>query len=736
MLGGFSLFTFFPTILRWIFLAISIIALILLIIFRKKTGTFPILSLIFLLIFCGLSVFYFDWYFPISGRITGAREIRGTITSISYQELFGARFTIQTNQIDDIPFSSAKLLVTLDSEEQMDTFSINDEVLVFGEIESLKSAVFGFDEKQYYALQGVQGAIKITNGITFIQNDRFSLVEWVASIRDRVSDYILNSADEQTAGLLAALITGEKSTLPGQLRLDFQRIGLSHVLAVSGMHLAILTTLLHKVLSLLSIDKKWRYGISMLFVVGYMGLTGFSVSVLRAGSMVLIANFLFLLAKTWDSVTNLMISVIAICIISPYAVHDTSLLLSFFATLGVLAAIQFIGKIPYHIAKWKKCLIAILSSLLTSLFAISLTLPFSVFEFERISYIAPITTLIFSFLIEIFIVLGGCFLILGTPDLLLKPLTWLANRIADLAAHFSELPNVYSITEGRLLQIVAMIFYIAVLIFLIFKIQHKKAFIGALLILFVSIFVIGYTDTEKVLENDKILYFSDAETNDVIIAVQNQSVTVANITNNTNYSRGYLLNLIDEENILAVDYFWIPQYTANLPAALSDILSNLPIRHIYLPEPNDEEENALFLSVTNEIEKFRCTYSCFSQESTISIEDMAVYQSYRPPMKEGCRVILSLKFNEKYYTYIAHGAIEEKNTDLANYAMSKSHTIIFGCRGRSYREPYYLEEISTNTKVIIIQTDDIEISEDVYLSSKDQTRFFYKLQSAKISNDE
>ena len=165
------------------------------------------------------------------------------------------------------------------------------------EIEELKSAIFGFDEKQYYEVRGVQGAIRITDEITVIESDRFSVKEWIASMRERVFVYIQNSADTQTAGLLAALITGEKSALPGQLRLDFQRIGLSHILAVSGMHLAILTTLLHKFLSLLTIDKKWRCGISMLFVVGYMGLTGFPVSVLRAGCMVLIANFLFLLAN-------------------------------------------------------------------------------------------------------------------------------------------------------------------------------------------------------------------------------------------------------------------------------------------------------------------------------------------------------------------------------------------------------------------------------------------------------
>ncbi len=733
LLGGFSLFVLFPIPFRWILFGIALTSLVLLIVFYKKAGVFPIVSIVALLISFGLSVVYFELYFPIQNRVMGQKEIRGTVTTIAYQELYGTKFTIKTDKIEDIPFSSSELLVSLDSEEFIDSFSIGDKIVVIGEIEELTSSNIGFDEKRYYEVRGVQGVVKNIESISFFENTRFSLKEWIISIQDGVSNYILSSADSQTAGLLVALITGEKSALPGQLRLDFKRIGLSHILAVSGMHLAILTTALHKLLSLLSLDKKWRCSIAMLFVIGYMVLTGFPVSILRAGSMVLIANFLFLLAKTRDSLTNLMISVTAICVVSPYAVYDTSLLLSFFATLGVLAAIQLLGKIPYHISKWKKVLIAIFSSLLSSFFAIALTLPFSVFEFERLSYIAPITTLIFSVLIQIFMYFGSIFLLFGAPEFLLKPIARMAELIADLAAYFADLPNIYSVANSSFLQIISIIFYIALLLFLFLKIKHKKAFLSFLCVLFASVFVISYTKTENILENDRILYFSDAETNDAMIAIQNKSVVVANMTNNTTYGRSYLLNLIDEEDILSVDHFWIPQYTANLPDALKDILSALPIHHIYLPMPMNPSESDLFSAITKVLANFRCTYSCFSQDNTVQIEEMMLYQSYRPPMEDGCRVIFSVKFNQAYYTYVAHGAIEEKNTDLANSAISASHTVIFGCRGRSYRDTYHLEELSPYAKNIIIQTDDIEISEDVYFAHKDQTNFFYKTQKAVLT---
>lgn len=736
LLGGFSLFVLFPIFLRWILLAAALVSILLLIFLRKRTGVFPIVASITLLISFGLSFCYFELYFPIQNRVNGQKEIKGTITSITYQELYGAEFTIQSDKIDDIPFSASKLLVSIDSEEFIDSFSVDDTVIILGEIEKLSSATIGFDEKQYYEVRGVQGAIKNIESISFISNSRFSLREWMLSIQERVSNYIQNSADAKTAGLLNALITGEKNALPGQLRLDFKRIGLSHVLAISGMHLAILTTALHKLLSLLQIDKKWRCAIAMLFVIGYMMLTGFSVSILRAGSMVLIANLLFLLGKTRDSLTNLMISVTAICIVSPYAVYDTSLLLSFFATVGVLAAIQFLEKIPYHISKWKKMLIAFFSSLLSSFFAIALTLPFSVFEFERLSYIAPLTSLIFSLLVEIFMYFGSIFLILGAPGFLLSFIQTFANWISNLAAHFAELPNVYSAANGILLQISVIIFYILFLAFLLFKIQHKKITLSTLLICFCSVFVIANANTNKNIEQNRILYHSDTVKNDVIIAIQDKSVLVANMTDNTNFGRNYLLHLIDGEDILSVDHFWIPQYTANLPNALRDLMSSIPIRNIHLPNPINDNEAKIFSSVSEVLKEFRCGYSCYSDNNTVQMDQMMLYQAYRPPMEDGCRAIFSLKHDQKYYTYIAHGAIEEENTDLANYLMSKSHAIIFGCRGRSYNEIYCLEEISQSTQTIIIQTDDIEISEDVYFTHKDQTKFYYKTLKVMLTQDD
>ncbi len=727
LLGGFSLFVLIPSNIRIFVLAAVALLLLIFLILHRRLGFLPFVSTISLLISFALSFLYFEQYFPIYDRVTGPTVITGRVTDITYQESFGAMFTMKTKRINSLPFSSSKILVCFVPEKGSDfSFEINDEVLLYGEIEALASTDSGFDEKQYYGAHGVQGIVREASAISFTKNSRFSLLKWISHIREAIQDYIMRASDEQTSGLLAALILGEKSALPGQIRLDFKRIGLSHVLAVSGMHLAILTAGLHKLLSLFGLNKKWRCLVAMLFVVAYMGLTGFPVSVLRAGGMVLISNLLFLLAKTQDSFTNLMISVSAICLISPYAAHDISLLLSFFATVGVLVAVRIFEDIPYYISPWLKGLIAILSPLLSSFFAIALTLPFSVFNFGRMSYIAPATTLIFSVLVEIFMYLGSIFLLIGAPKFLSLPITWLSDLIVDLSAWFAKLPNVYILSDTLLIKILCVVFYALLLLFLIIKIEHKKTALALLLIPFVSIFILGYASTARVLRDDRIVYLSDAEKNDVILAIQEETVTVANFTNNTNAGRSFLLLQLEEENILALDFLWIPQYTANLPKALADMLSSIPIRHIYLPEPTNESEAGIYAATKDTLSDFRCTFSKYETGEAIANKDMRLYPVYRAPMEDGCRVILTMKLKEQYYTYISRGAIEEQNTDLANYVMAVSHTVIFGCRGRSYKADYYLEQSSPHTKTLIFATNEIYITQDVYDDYKSRAKLLYR----------
>lgn len=726
LLGGFSLFSLFENSVKWILLGVASLILLALLFLVKKIGKFPLVASIVLLLSFGLSWFYFSWYFPIYDRYPNHYTVEGKITSVIYAESYEVLVAVKTQSIDSAPVKSRLLVSFVPTEKENLSIEINDKISFKGKIKNLETAEFGFDQKQYYQTQGIQGFVENAQDTKLTENSAFSILRFVYDIRKKVIQYIRSSADETTSGLLCALITGEKSELPGSIRLNFKRIGLSHILAVSGMHLAILTTGLHKLLSLLTVDKKWRCLIAMLFVLFYMGITGFSVSVLRAGGMLLISNLLFLLSKTRDSFTNLMISVSLIFIISPYAVHDISLLLSFFATIGVLAALRLLESIPYQISKWKKFFIAVFSSLLTSFLAISMTLPFSVFIFGRLSTIAPLTTLIFSFLVELFIYIGSIFLLLGAPSFLLSPVSWLANQISELSAYISRFDWCYISARGNETQILCVFFYVFLFAFLIFKIKRKKLAFATLLTLFLSIFVIGYISTENVLENDRIVYFSDAQNNDSILLIDKKIATAVAMPANSIRNANYFLHQIDQEDILDLQYLWIPQYTPILNDFLFVILSTMPVQNILLPEPKDFKENTILSEVSLLCTAYGSNYITIAEGDYIEFAETKLYSVYRAPMEDGFQVILSLQHEGEYYTYFSRGAIEEKCSDTANRIISVSRALIFGCNGKKYKNSYYLEFSSEHTDILAFQSDDVLLTDAVYDAYKSRAKFYYK----------
>lgn len=138
-------------------------------------------------------------------------------------------------------------------------------------------------------------------------------------------------------GILAAMTVGDKRFIGDAQYASYQKAGIPHVLAVSGLHLSLLC-------GLLPLQKrKWRS--RMLHALGgiaaacfLMGVTGGSPSILRAGIAVLIMDIGILLGYPADSLTSLAVSGVLLSAGNAYMVFDIAFELSFAATAGVLAS--------------------------------------------------------------------------------------------------------------------------------------------------------------------------------------------------------------------------------------------------------------------------------------------------------------------------------------------------------------------------------------------------------------
>lgn len=190
-----------------------------------------------------------------------------------------------------------------------------------------------FDEKSYYKEQNIY--YKMLSSNVSIQSKKENL--WKKTLfvfRNKLSGVYQSCMGEKNAGVVCAMLLGEKSFLDVEVKSLYQLNGIGHILAISGLHVSILCAFLGWLLQRLKIPRPLPFFLTVLFLAGYGSLAGFGVSTSRA-----VVMMVFLLAgkelgRSYDALTALVFSAVLLFLRRPYAVCSGSFLLSYSAVLG------------------------------------------------------------------------------------------------------------------------------------------------------------------------------------------------------------------------------------------------------------------------------------------------------------------------------------------------------------------------------------------------------------------
>ena len=216
---------------------------------------------------------------------------------------------------------------------------------------------------------------------------------------------LLSSVDSmlppQEAGLVRGIFLGDKTALSADAVSDFRADGVSHLLAVSGLHMATVAQLLILLFGFLRVPKKLSPLFSGAGVFCFMAVTGFVPSVVRSGIMCLLVLFAPLISRRADPLNSLGAAALILCLPNPYAAADVGLLLSFSATLGlILLAGPIKRRLDARLDRFRPLSPFVRGAdgvLATSAAAILFTLPVVILSFGTVSLIAPLSNLLMLF---------------------------------------------------------------------------------------------------------------------------------------------------------------------------------------------------------------------------------------------------------------------------------------------------------------------------------------------------
>lgn len=390
-------------------------ACLLFFIFRKKSSAiFPIILFV-----CLGYLLIQPWTDPrfspehIRFSATGHKAIiTGVIETTPVAAGFRQSFIIRTEALGEGASRKkaiGKLRVSLSGREPI--LNPGDRISFIGRIRPIRSFrnPGGFDYNRYMAFKGVWAtATGQGQGVRVLASSiPVSLEVWISPARKSVASLIDDVSPGDAGDILKALLLGDRGSVSDTLREDFQRTGIGHLLAISGLHVGLTATVVFFIFSrcfgyvpgLLrrGWTKKAAVLPALLAVWCYGMLAGMSPSTQRAVIMVTVFLATFLLERPHDTLNSVAVAALAILIIQPPALFTVSFQLSFAAVVAIVLGLSLIPKHDSSSSQGMRQTVfrRIAAFMLISLAAIMGTLPLVLYYFNEISLIGILSNLVF-----------------------------------------------------------------------------------------------------------------------------------------------------------------------------------------------------------------------------------------------------------------------------------------------------------------------------------------------------
>lgn len=286
----------------------------------------------------------------------------------------------------------------------------------------------------------------------------------VGQVREDMEAVVEEWLPDEYAAVLNGMLVGDTEHIASGTKETFQRSGVMHLFAVSGFHTSLWAMLLFHFLLRCGLGRKSSSGLSILFLLFFVVLTGFARSAIRAAVMMGVFFLSRLFLRSPDPLGSLGMAVLCVLAPNPFYGGDAGVLLSYFATLGILslypptaAALRdrFL-KEKIHNYKWRKRLDNVLSLLLIAGSTFVMTLPVVALTFEHVSLVVLVSNLLLTSAASFAIFMTGAASVFGlVPGLsLLTPWCGLAagtaaRYILAVCQKLSSLPFAYVTLTGK-----------------------------------------------------------------------------------------------------------------------------------------------------------------------------------------------------------------------------------------------------------------------------------------------
>ena len=506
----------------------------------------------------------------------------------------------------------------------------------------------GFDRFEYYKTMKIYGTVKCGNVSILSKNNGNIIKKYTNIIASKVRQKIEKSSlgDDEKA-LLDGILLGDKENISEEITENFSKSNISHVLAVSGMHVAYIILAVNFVFNKL-IGKHYSKIASSIIIGVYMCMANFTPSIVRAGITAIIAimaDFVYRKNDAWEA---LSIALLIILINNPFSIRDVGLQLSFFAIVGIILfrrtikkfyeiwidkanrrAIRKKNKIAIFFIKIcnSKIIKALIDALILA-FSVGITvMPIMVLKFNTVAITSLLISVVTSFVVGPIVILGVIFIFVKSK--LLEILLGIGLKFLIVCSNIgSKMPlnQIYLVTPG-IVQIV--IYYLGIfganIIILLnlernlstFKQRIKNIFQVAKykirenlkkiisLIVVVCILSLFYINIPKNLK----IYFVDVGQGDctLIITPNNKTILIdgggssESSKSDFNVGKSVVMPYLLDRKIAVIDYIMFSHMDSDHAQGLLYVMENMKVKNAIIGKQYEKSDNyEKFISLAND----------------------------------------------------------------------------------------------------------------------------------------
>lgn len=568
----------------------------------------------------------------------------------------------------------------------------------------------------------------------FRRNGLYAVTHTVSSA---LKGYITRLFGESVGGVVNGFLLGDTSEISTEVIRDFRRTGVSHLLAVSGLHISILLGAVEILLRRLLVPKKARCVIVFVLSLLFLALTGFSASALRCVFMLWVAYVIFMLAEEPDPPTTLFVALVLILIAFPYSVYELGMWMSFLATLGLVTvlpafqrAIPKIRRENFFVKKLYRAGRGIL--LVTAMTVISnmFLLPIQWYFFDEVSLVSIPTNVLLSPVTTVYMILSVVTLVVGGVPLVGALCVFLTEKLTGLilltTSTFASF-GAATVSLGYVFSDVLVVLFAVALTALLVIPLRRKWLVGLPLVGFTLVFGVCLAVFNA--SSPKAVTYYGSGTNETVALSDAQELCIIDMSSGSYGGFAEALSDASAYGATGADTIVFTRVGERHISSMDYFLRSTVVKRIYIPMPDGNDSDELERAT----ELARLALSCGTQAELYSDVDVLTLDAicFRIRLTEGNgKKGIAVLVSTETETFCYADAVALSESDDVRECAAKADTLIIGNKGLPEERLHF--SVSDDTTLIFSSQDIMNIcditadKQRVYCNTLDYVKLKFK----------